>query len=84
MANKRQKKTPKQKTPVPAAEPWIEKKTGLGIILALSIGMAVFVIWQLFPVIGWESVLWGLGFGAAIWGVFAITYYFNVWIRGRR
>ena len=84
MANKRQKKTPKNETPAPISEPWIEKKTGLNVILALSIGMAVFVIWQLFPVIGWESVLWGLGFAAAIWGIFAITYFFNIWVRGRR
>lgn len=84
MANKSKKKTKKQQQVAPANGPWIEKRTGITLIVMLSVALALFVIWQLYPVIGPESILWGLGFAAALWGVFAVSYLFNTRMRGRR
>lgn len=84
MANKsKKKKTSKQNEPAVSNNPWIEKRTGITLIAMVSVALALFVIWQLYPVIGLESILWGIGFSGGIWAVFGLTYLFNTRIRGR-
>lgn len=85
MANKskKKKKASNQPEPTLSNDPWIEKRTGITLIVMVSIALAVFVIWQLYPVIGPESILWGLGFSGGIWAVFGLSYLFNTRMRGK-
>lgn len=82
---KNKKQTPKKSQAPATNEPWLSKRTGLIVISMISIALALFMIWQLQPVLGLgEALLWGLGFGVAIWGVFALALAFNRWVRGRK
>lgn len=83
MANKSKKKTSKQAEPAVSNDPWIEKRTGITLIAMVSVAMALFVIWQLYPVMGLESILWGIGFSGGIWAVFGLSYLFNTRMRGK-
>ena len=66
-------------------EPWIGRNSGFTVIGLLSVAMCVFMAWQLFPTEGLlRSILWGLGFGAAIWVVFGLSLAFNTLVRGKR
>jgi hypothetical protein len=66
-------------------EPWLSKRTGLIIMAVLSLGIAAFMAWNLAPSEGiFRAVLWGLGFAAAIWGIFGLSFAFNTWMRRRR
>ena len=65
-------------------EPWLSKSTGLRIMAVVSILLAVYTGWQVYPAGGLgTSILWGLGSAAALWAVFGISYLFNVLIRPR-
>lgn len=83
MANKSKKKTSKQTEPAVSNDPWIEKRTGITLIAMVSVALALFVIWQLYPVMGLESILWGIGFSGGIWAVFGLSYLFNTRMRGK-
>ena len=51
----------------------------------LSLALAAWTAWQVHAFKPWpESILWGLGFGAAIWLVFALAFSFNRWARKKR
>jgi hypothetical protein len=51
----------------------------------LSVVLAVFMGWQLYPTEGlWTAVLYGLGFAAALWIVFGLSLAFNYLVRGKR
>lgn len=64
-------------------EPWIKQRTGFIFMAVLSVALAVFTVWQTAPAIGiGEALLWGGGFGLAIWGVFFLAYAFNRYVRG--
>lgn len=66
-------------------EPWIGQRSGMRYMSLLSIVLAIFMIWQLWPSEGpLRSILWGLGFGAAIWAVFGFSLAFNTYVRRRR
>jgi hypothetical protein len=66
-------------------EPWLAKRTGLIIMTLLSLGIAAFMAWNLAPSEGiFRAILWGLGFAAAIWGIFGLSFAFNTWVRRRR
>ncbi len=73
----------KQTTPVtPQPKGWITTKTGLRILILVSVLLAAFETWQISsfkPLL--ESILWGLGFGASIWIAAAIYYVFTRLIR---
>lgn len=89
MAKKSQRKSKqspdKQEDAKPLTnEPWLSKRTGLIAMVILSIILIGFMVWQLYPGMGLESILWGLGFAASIWVVFGIFYLFNTFVRGRR
>lgn len=92
MANKSQKRKKKQTKKDSAAqdaeirkamdEPWLEQKSGIMMIGLLSVGFAIFMIWQLIPSEGWISaILWGLGSAAAIWIIFLLAFGFNKLVR---
>lgn len=50
----------------------------------VSLMLAAFMTWQLQESEGLgRAILWGLGFGAAIWLVFLGSLAFNRWLRGR-
>ena len=80
-----QKDRNEQKPPVPLTnEPWLGQKTGLTMIGMLSIGMFIYMVWQLHPTEGWgNAFLWGLGFAVGIWAIFGISLSFNMWLRKR-
>lgn len=82
------KKTKKQKkknsgTVVSSAnDSWLSQRTGLIVILVVSLGFGGFMAWNLAPVEGWGSaVLWGLGTAVAIWAIFALAVGFNKFVR---
>ena len=51
---------------------------------ALSLALTGWTAWQIHAFKPWsESILWGLGFGIAIWLVFGLAYAFNRWARGK-
>jgi hypothetical protein len=65
-------------------DPWLSKRTGLIVMIILSIALAVYMIWQLYPGEGIAAIWWGLGFAASVWVVFGIFYLFNIFVRGKR
>ncbi len=59
--------------------PWLSKSTGLKIIAGVSIILAVFTGWQVYPAGGLAtSIVWGLGSAAALWAVFGLSYLINI------
>jgi hypothetical protein len=82
-ASKNQKKK-SNKSKVDPHSPWIKMRTGLIVISIVSIGMAIFMGWPAYQAMGIEGILWGLGFGAAIWVIFFGAMYLNRLFRGNR
>ena len=81
----REKAQSQDKQPPSFDEPWLSKRTGLRVVTILSLGLAVFITWQLQPTEGLGgALLWGLAFGGSIWVVFFLSYTFNTWARKRR
>lgn len=80
---KQKKKRPKAKSNPNA---WIEMRTGLIIICIISIAIGGFMGWSVYQIDHnlAEGILWGLGFGGAIWGIFFIALFFNRVVRGNR
>ena len=80
-----QQQEKKEKPPVPQTnEPWLSTRTGLIVMVLLTLGLAAFIANQLRPVMAlWEAILWGLGFGVATWGVFGLALAFNRFVRRR-
>lgn len=77
---KKRSSTPTRKD----SDPWLSKGTGLRGMSVLSLVLAAFIVWQLYPSEGLlGSLLWGLGFGIAIWAVFTLSLAFNNWVRRR-
>lgn len=65
--------------------PWLSITTGLKTIAVLSLLVAAWTAWQLSKALPWwESILWGLGFGASIWLVFYLAFRLQVWLRRDR
>ncbi len=65
---------------------WLQMRTGLIIITVVSIGVGIFMgraVYQIDHNIQ-EGILWGLGFGGAIWAIFIIALLFNRFVRGNR
>ena len=77
------KKKRKKQEETSMNDPWLSKRTGLILMIVISLALAIFVIWQFYPFMGAEAFLWGLGFAGSIWIVFAFFYAFNTWVRGR-
>ena len=63
-------------------EPWLAKRSGVMMMGVLSVGFALFMIWQLYPTEGvGRSILWGLGSGVALWLIFFLGLGFNKLVR---
>lgn len=68
----------------PGTQPWLSKRTGLIIMAVLSLGLAILILWQLYPEMGLgQALVWAAGFSLSLWVVFFMFYIFNIWIRGR-
>jgi hypothetical protein len=82
--SKQNKKNSKSK--VNPESPWLKMRTGLLIVSIVSIGIGAFMGWAVYQIDKniMEGLLWGLGFGGAIWGIFFIAFYFNRAVRGKR
>lgn len=53
-------------------KPWISRITGYKTIAFVSVGLAIWIAWQIFRTednIG-KGVLWGIIFGVSVWLVF--------------
>lgn len=86
MARSKRKKSRRRSTPPTrkSGGPWLSTSAGLRGMLVLSLVLAGFIVWQLYPSEGLlRSLLWGLGFGIAIWAVFYLSFAFNTWVRRR-
>lgn len=63
-------------------EPWLQMRTGLIVMAMASIGITIFIAWNLAPSEGvWKAIGWGLVFGISMWLIFAAGVWFNRWIR---
>lgn len=82
MAKKSKKQT--KKSNMDPNSPWIQMRTGLIIITIVSIGMALFMGIPAYQAMGLEGILWGLGFGAAVWVIFFGAVFLNRLLRGNR
>jgi type IV secretory pathway TrbD component len=85
-SNQKKRQQDKEKKPVPVTnEPWLSQRTGRIIMIIGSLALVIFMTYQLAPALGLgEALLWGFGFGVAIWGVFFLSYAFNRWVRRRK
>jgi len=65
------------------SQPWIQMKTGIYVVTAASILMAVLTTWQsLEGGLPWlDSILYGLLFGALVWVIFYFSQLFFRWLR---
>jgi hypothetical protein len=79
--NKKEEQREKQSTKA-SNEPWLSQRTGRIIMIIGSLALVAYMTYQLEPPLGLaEALLWGLGFGLAMWTVFIIAYFFNKWLR---
>ena len=66
-------------------EPWIKKRNGYIYMGLLSLVLAVFMGWQLYPTEGLgRAIMFGFGFAVAIGLIFGVSLTFGEWMRGRR
>ena len=64
------------------SEPWIQQRSGLIMMVLLSVGFAAFMTWQLYPTEGvGRAIMWGLGSAVALWLVFLLAFGFNKLVR---
>lgn len=76
-------KSKKQQEPI--AGPWLSMRTGLQINILVSVGLAIFVGWQIYPAGGLpQALLWGIVAGLSIWMIFLATYLFSIWTRRQK
>lgn len=65
-------------------EAWLSMRTGLIVMAVVSLGMGALTAWSGIQTQGTvKGLLWGLGFGAAVWVVFVIALLFNRFLRGK-
>jgi hypothetical protein len=63
--------------------PWLSWRTGLLTNSVISLILALFVGWQIYPAGGLgEALLWGGIAGVSIWVVFSLAYLVNRFLRG--
>jgi hypothetical protein len=79
LSKKSKKKEKKQTEVILERKPWISKSSGLQIIVLASVGLAVWVAYQIIRGSGeWGTgILWGLIFGGAVFLVYFGMYAFH-------
>ena len=88
MSNSNKKNKTKKKEEVNLEElkkPWIQQKTGLRLIIGISIGLMILVAAQIIIGTGdWgRGILYGLLFGGSIWLVFYGMNWFHSLFRNK-
>ena len=85
MTKNTNKKTSESEKPADRInQAWISMRTGLIVMAVVSIGMGGLTAWSAVQTQGTlKGILWGLGFGAAVWVVFAVALMFNRVMRGK-
>jgi hypothetical protein len=64
------------------SEPWIAMRSGITMIVIMSLLFAAFMVWQLYPSEGWgRAIMWGLASGVAVWAIFLLGLGFNKLVR---
>ncbi len=64
---------------------WLSWRTGLITNTVVSLALAAFIAWQIYPFEGLgTALLWGGGAGLSIWVVFFISYRLSSWLRRRQ
>ena len=64
--------------------PWLKMSTGLKTMAVVSVVLAVFTGWQIYPAGGLlTAIAWGLGAAVALWAVFGVSVLVNTLIRPR-
>ncbi len=87
MAKEAKKKSKQdQSAPVQhSPKPWISMRSGLTIVILLSIAMAILTANTTIPALGWlEGSLWAIGFGAGVWLVIVLYFLFTRWARRKQ
>jgi hypothetical protein len=89
MKTKQPKSVPQKSTlsekPAAAQAGWLSQRQAIRLLAAVSILLAVWTTWQLSQQTSFfESILWGLGFGASIWLVAGFTFLVTRWLRPKR
>ena len=60
-------------------------RSGLTIVILLSVGMAILTARTTIPALGWlEGSLWAIGFGAGVWLAFILFFLFSRWARRKQ
>ncbi|MCB8966094.1 MAG: hypothetical protein H6660_04290 [Ardenticatenaceae bacterium] len=84
-ARQKKEKQEEVEVKIPLNEPWISRRNGFTTIGLLSLVLAVFMAWQLYPTEGLgRAIMFGLGFAVAIWVIFMVSLSFNTWVRRRK
>lgn len=89
MANKSKRKKKQAQSNQKDAEieatlnkPWLNQRSGITMMLLLSLGFAAYLAWQLYPTEGLGSALmWGIGSAVALWLIFLLFLGFNKLVR---
>jgi hypothetical protein len=81
---KKSRKKSKKQSAAAINDPWLSKRSALLFLIVISLALGIYIVWQLYPVLGLEAFLWGLGLAGSIWVVFGFYYVFNTWVRGRK
>ncbi len=62
--------------------PWIQQRSGLVMMVLLSLGFAAFMAWQLYPTEGvGRALMWGIGSAVVLWLIFLLGVGFNKLVR---
>jgi hypothetical protein len=83
-ASRRKRKQRRQEAAKPSRQPWMQWRTGMIALTLVSLALALFVGWQIYPAGGLgQAALIGLAFGFSIWVIFYIVYRLNRWLQSR-
>ncbi len=81
---KKQARSAQQDAEIEAAlnKPWLNQRSGITMMLLLSLGFAAFLTWQLYPTEGFgRALMWGLISAAALWVIFLLSLGFTKLVR---
>lgn len=63
-------------------KPWLNQRSGITMMVLLSLGFAAFLTWQLYPTEGFgRALMWGAVSAVALWVVFLLSLGFTKLVR---